>query len=160
METFSALLALCVGIHRTPVNSPHKDQWRGALMFSLILAWINSWVNNREAGDLRCHWTHYDVTVMYYDDLQIDNVFVLTQVRHNDVHRQKCIIGLYDKSCLIRPQHSTYYNTLMSGLKNIQVYERALGLQCILVFSAKRYSIIIIANNCRQQMYYCRGQAT
>ena len=24
------------GIHRFPVNSPHKGQWRGALMFSLI----------------------------------------------------------------------------------------------------------------------------
>ena len=25
-----------------PVNSPHKGQWRGALMFSLISAWINA----------------------------------------------------------------------------------------------------------------------
>ena len=46
------------------VNSPHKGQWRGALMFSLICAWINAWVNSREAGDLRCHRAHYDVTVM------------------------------------------------------------------------------------------------
>ena len=42
----------------------HKDQWHGALMFSLICAWINGWVNNREAGDLRRHSAHYDVTVM------------------------------------------------------------------------------------------------
>ena len=40
------------GIHRAPVNSPHKIQWRGALVFSLICAWINGWVNNGEAGDL------------------------------------------------------------------------------------------------------------
>ena len=40
-------------IHRSPVNFPHKGQWRGALMFSLINAWINDWVNNREASDLR-----------------------------------------------------------------------------------------------------------
>ena len=39
------------GIHRSPVNSPHKGQWRGALMFSLIGVWINGWLNNREAGD-------------------------------------------------------------------------------------------------------------
>ena len=32
------------GIHRSPVNSPHKGQWRGALMFSLICAGINGWV--------------------------------------------------------------------------------------------------------------------
>ena len=54
------------GIHRSTVNSPHKGQWRGALMFSLIYAWINHWVNNREAGDLIRHSTHYDVTVMIY----------------------------------------------------------------------------------------------
>ena len=52
------------GIHRSPVNSPHKGQWRGALMFSLICVWINDWVNNGEAGDLRRYRAHYDVTVM------------------------------------------------------------------------------------------------
>ena len=52
------------GIHRSPVNSPHKGQRRGALMFSVISAQINGWVNNREAGDLRCIRLHYDVTVM------------------------------------------------------------------------------------------------
>ena len=52
------------GIHQWPVNSPYKGQWRGALMFSLICAWTNSWVNNHDACDLRCHHTHYDVTVM------------------------------------------------------------------------------------------------
>ena len=43
------------GIHRPVVNSPHKGQGRETLMFSLICAWINVWVNNR---------AHYDVTVM------------------------------------------------------------------------------------------------
>ena len=52
------------GIHRSPVNSPHKGQWRGALMFTLICARINGWVNNREAGDLRRHRAHFDVIVM------------------------------------------------------------------------------------------------
>ena len=54
-------------IHRSPVNFPHKGQWRGALMFSLIYAWINDWVNNREAGDLRRQRGHYDVIVMGVD---------------------------------------------------------------------------------------------
>ena len=52
------------GIHRSPVNAPQKDQWRGALMFSFICVWINGWVNNRKAGDLRRYRAHYDVTVM------------------------------------------------------------------------------------------------
>ena len=60
---FSRYWAFVQGIHRSPVNSPHKGQWRGALMFSLICAWINSWVNNCEAGDLRRYRAHYDVTV-------------------------------------------------------------------------------------------------
>ena len=47
------------GIHWSPVNSPHKGQWRGALMFSLICTWIN--------GDLRRHRAHYDVTVMIFN---------------------------------------------------------------------------------------------
>ena len=49
-----------------PVNSPHKGQWRGALMSSLICARINDWVNNRQAGDWRCHCGHYNVNVMIF----------------------------------------------------------------------------------------------
>ena len=52
------------GIHRSPVNSPQKGQWRGALMFSLICVWINGWVNNREAGGYRRYCAHYDIIVM------------------------------------------------------------------------------------------------
>ena len=64
METFSALLVICVrGIHRSLVNSPHEGQWRGALMFSLICVWINGRVNNREAGNLRRYRAQYDVSV-------------------------------------------------------------------------------------------------
>ena len=63
-----------LGFHRWPVNSPHKGQWRGALMFSLICTWTNGWVNNLEAGDLRRHRAHYDVIVMLshatYDHIQ------------------------------------------------------------------------------------------
>ena len=52
------------GIYRSLVNSPHKGQWRGALIFSLTCAWINGPVNNRVASDLRRHCAHYDVIVM------------------------------------------------------------------------------------------------
>ena len=59
MGTFSALPALCA-------ENPHKGLWRGALIFSLKCVWINSWVNNRGAGDLRRHRAHYDVSVMIF----------------------------------------------------------------------------------------------
>ena len=64
METFPRYRPFVRGVHRSPVNSPHKGQWRGAWMFSLIYAWINGSVNNREAGDLRRHRAHYGVIVM------------------------------------------------------------------------------------------------
>ena len=51
------------GVHRAPVNSPHKGQWGGALMFSLICAWTNNWANHRDTGDFRRHRTHYDITI-------------------------------------------------------------------------------------------------
>ena len=56
------------GIHQSSVNSPHKRQWRGALMFSFICVWTNGWViKNRDAGDWRRNCAHYDVTVISHD---------------------------------------------------------------------------------------------
>ena len=52
------------GSRRSPVNSPHKGQWRGALLIFVICAWINGWVNNRGTGDLRRHRAHYNFIVM------------------------------------------------------------------------------------------------
>ena len=63
METFSALLALCVGNSPVTGESPHKGQWRGALISSLICVWTNGWVNNRNFGDFWSHRANYDVTV-------------------------------------------------------------------------------------------------
>ena len=66
METFSRNWPFVRGIHRSPVNSPHKGQWRGALIYSLICVWIKGWENNREAGDLRRYRAHYDVIVILF----------------------------------------------------------------------------------------------
>ena len=88
METFSALLAICAENSPVPVNSPHKGQWRGALMFSLICVWINSWVNDSEAGDLRRYRAHYDVTVMYRATFMM-----ISAVRHIDPSRTNDIIS-------------------------------------------------------------------
>ena len=63
-NTFHATRHFLRVIHRSLVNSPHKVQWRGALIFSLICAWTNGWVNNREAGDLIRHLANHDATVI------------------------------------------------------------------------------------------------
>ena len=60
METFPRFRPF-VG---STVNSPHKGQSHGALMFSLICVCTNGWANHRDAGDFRRHCAHYDVTVM------------------------------------------------------------------------------------------------
>ena len=65
MEYFPRYWPFRRAVHSSPVNSPHNGQWRRALIFSLICAWINGWVNNREDGDLRRHRAHYDITVMW-----------------------------------------------------------------------------------------------
>ena len=52
------------GIHRSRWLPRTKASDAEILMFSLIYAWINDWVNNREAGDLRRHRGHCDVNVM------------------------------------------------------------------------------------------------
>ena len=64
MGTFSALLAPWAGNSPVTGEFRHKGQWHGALVFSLVCAWTNGWINNRDAGGLRRQCAHYDVTVM------------------------------------------------------------------------------------------------
>ena len=64
MEIFSTLLAICVENSPDTGEFPAQRQVTRAAMFSLICAWMNGWVNNRDASDLRRHHVHYDVIVM------------------------------------------------------------------------------------------------
>ena len=61
-EYFTRYWPFVRGFHWSPVGSPHKGQWCGTLMFSLICAWTNGWANTRDDG------AYYDVTVMHDDD--------------------------------------------------------------------------------------------
>ena len=71
------------GIHRSPVNSPHRGQWRRALMFSLIHIWINGWVNNLEVGDLRRYRAHHDVIVMAWQlQIKLKKVYTTDTMIH------------------------------------------------------------------------------
>ena len=55
METLFALLAL----------SAENSLVTWIFDISLIYAWTNGWVNNRDASDSRRHRAKYDVTVMW-----------------------------------------------------------------------------------------------
>ena len=77
-----------LGTHRSPVNSLHKGQWGGALIFSLICAWINGWVHSRETGDLRHNCLHYDATVMNTTALDwqgLVGIIAKTSIQHVSV---------------------------------------------------------------------------
>ena len=69
------------GIHRSPVNYPTKANDAELWYFILIYALTNVWINTRDAGDLRRHRTHYDVTVMniYWQYPHTVHIF---QLRH------------------------------------------------------------------------------
>ena len=64
-ETLSALLAICAG--NSPVISEFPAQrpvTRSFVALFFIRVWMNGWVNNGEAGDLRRHRAHYDDILM------------------------------------------------------------------------------------------------
>ena len=89
------------GIRRLPVNSPHKGQWRGALKFSLISAWKNGWVNNRDVGDLRHYRAHYDVTVMEVNLKDIGRIGrYLSTTKHSKTWTVCIFLGMYLYICI------------------------------------------------------------
>ena len=69
METFSVLLAICTRNSQVTGDFPAQRPVTPSfdVFFDLLIcAWINGWVNNREAGDLRRHRSQCDVTVMQH----------------------------------------------------------------------------------------------
>ena len=72
------------GIHRSPVNFPHKGQWRGASMFSFICASMKRLSKNDEAVNLRRHRSHYDVTVIICPSFPLHWVIYIEAYVHKE----------------------------------------------------------------------------
>ena len=119
------------GIHRLPVNSPHKGQWHGALMVPLVCAWINGWANNLKAGDLRRHRAHYDVIAMCVRVFTLShNTFArfkeaVTQIRWSVLHcQERCTIALRKSllldsvsiPLLLNTSPQLHYNDVIMGV--------------------------------------------
>ena len=102
------------------VNSPHKGQWHGALMFSLICARINGRVNNCEAGDLIRHRAHYYVTVM--------------KTLKNHWPQHSCLPPL-NGSC---PSHTPKRKITEKGLISIEISLIISGCVAILAMCSER----------------------
>ena len=96
-EHFSRYWLFVRGIHRSLVTG---HRWRGALMFSLICAWINGSVINREAGDLRRHRSHYNVIVMNYH-LSRHQVTTYAPSRHI-ISRKGLLLDFYPETHFIK----------------------------------------------------------
>ena len=97
------------GNHRSPVNSPRKGQLRGALMFSFICAWMNAWVNNCEADDLRRYRAHYDLSVMSQRDACCSIIWWMSWLARHFLWTFCCIpnlvichaLSLYIRKCFV-----------------------------------------------------------
>ena len=71
METFSALLAICVGNSLVTGEFPAQGPVTRSFYVFLDLHLNKQLVNNREAGDLRRHSAHYDIIVMIIKDERV-----------------------------------------------------------------------------------------
>ena len=76
METFSALLAICAG--NSPVPGKFPAQRPVTRSFGVFFDWVwkNGWVNNGKAGDLRRHRAHYNVSVMDYTKVFVQQLMI------------------------------------------------------------------------------------
>ena len=123
METFSALLALCAGgggggggIHRSPMNSPHRCQWRRALMFFFDLL-LNKRLCKQSWGwwfetPLRSLWRHCNENVKF--SRSVPPRVIQHSVRHSnnlfsnaeDILCEICIFKKNKKLCALYPVQS------------------------------------------------------
>ena len=85
------------GLYQWPVNSPHKGQWRRALMYSLICVWTSGWANNGDSGDLRRYRAHHNVmrdlirVKGYLGSCSIYRIYVIGGVWTWHLRRFRCI---------------------------------------------------------------------
>ena len=120
------------GIHRSPVNSPHKGQWRGTLRFSWICLCTNVWINNLDPSDLRWHHSHYDVTVMIHnrhqgcewaqpmtDDVTMQHWISLSKPIHRMIAGHPFFVWQH--------QAISWTNVNFSLLRNCGIYLRAIA---------------------------------
>ena len=134
------------GIHGSSVNSPHKGQWRGALMFSLISTWMNGWINNHEAGDLRRHQAHY-------------GVFVMIQYSQVPLYHTTFIIRLYWSILGLKSRDTLngYLCHVWVFLANLPCFNRtALNSVLVLYCINVRYKEMVVQNKwCPHEKTYC-----
>ena len=124
-------------------------------MFSLICIWINGWVNNRKAGDLRRYRIHYDVTVMFpvftpsvstKSECFLIRILYLLQINPFDFGTARLLcMRLFDKTrkCI---QHNNVKRQNMGEILNLQrVHNSSFHTNCPL--------LNLISNECSNNAF-------
>ena len=125
-------------IHKSPGISLTKGQWGGTLMFSLICAWKQSWVNNHDPGDLKWHHTYFDITVMCPEICRQNNVTPVGQCR------------LLMTSSLVQIWiELLYVNTFCLSIKNIELISTDYSYEISLCIFYKTVSVVVNASLCK-----------
>ena len=112
-----------MGNHRLSMpDSPHKGQSRVALVFSLICAWTNDWPNNPDAGHLRRHRAHHDLTVMFnrnscgiQENLIENDIWKMAAI----LSRAQCVNGYRNYDFVF---HSMFTRTRLHVIISAMVY--------------------------------------
>ena len=121
-----------------PTKASHAELW----CFLWSGPWINGWVNNHEAGDLRRHRAHYDVTIMYWKGVHKDvsSTFVLEDIIHGITCTNICPLCC-DRLYSWDTDHPCVPNSAWSLLKISS---------CTTFWQVGRYSLIRILVSCLQ----------
>ena len=87
----------------------------------LICVWINGWVNNREAGDLRRYRVHYDVILMVWIDCALASPYSDATIKSqfctsNDSWATVACIKLYPGVKNIRHWKETWFSSKFEWL--------------------------------------------
>ena len=150
------------GIHRSPVNSPDKGQWRGALMFSMICVWINNigkqswgwWFETpshplwRHCNVDRIQWTQrYNEVVITLKDVAL--TLLLSVLRYWRFHAIWDIVSL---ALVIAADNGTQHisSTFTEVLKIISMCEKLWTFKFEVWFSSEIDWTNVLKNNKKQ----------
>ena len=155
----SALLAICAG--NSPVTCEFPAQRPVTRSFDVFFcAWINGWVKNREAGDLRCHRAHYDVTVMWLINLPIlhINMYNKNLISRVVIWAHWTFIPRNDSWSLLKcmPKQIIIIMFYLCFMINISLTKHKMYLQFISFLHIDMPHAVQILPRIRQRLTYCK----
>ena len=109
-----------LGIHRSPGEFPAQRPVTRS--FDVLFYWVNGWINNREAGDLRRYRAHHDVIVMFT---------INTTTKQNKSWQICIILCKFNESMPLHPAL-------------IYVNSRAIYVRCALIFLSENNVIACV----------------